>query len=504
MLDKRTKKATKDLHAIYAKAHAFQKKGMLAEAARSYRFFLSKWPEPTAYYNYAVVLKKMQAYDEAILNYENAIALQPNHAEAYANIGSIYMERREFEKALDQYNKAIFHNPMLAEAYYNRGVALQELRRHEDALADYDRTLALKPDYYLAFLNRSVILYELKLKTEAARNYEQILKINPEHMDARWNLGVLKLSESDWPAGWKLYEERRKLQFDDYNQILQRPYWLGQENLDGKTILLKWEQGFGDTIQFCRYAKLVKQTGATVILSVQDPLRRLIESLDDGITVIGENEVPESYDYHCHLMSLPCAFETTVETVPYPTKYLSIGPAAISAWKARLHDVSGVKIGLIWAGSFRPDVLCVRRNDANRSLTLNHYAPLLEVPGAVFFSLQKGPPAAQLAEARADHAIHDWTDELTDFAETGALIENLDLVITVDTAVAHLAAALGKPVWILVPWVSCWRWLETRTDTPWYASVRLFRQNERGNWDPVIEAVKQELQILAAAHDRKL
>jgi len=499
MLDKRSTKDAKELRAIYAKAAAYDKKGMLVEAARSYRYFLSKLPEPSAYYNHGVVLKKMKAYDEAILAYQSAIALKPDYAEAYVNIGSIYMERGAFERALEQYDKAVSHNPMLVEAWYNRGVVLQELRRHDEALADYDRALALNPHYYLAYLNTSVILYELKRKTQAAANYRRILNVNPENIDANWNLGILQLSEGDFANGWRLSESRLKLHADHYNDALQKPYWRGEENLEGKTIFLKWEQGFGDTIQFCRYARLVRQAGAKVILSVQDPLRRLVATLDERILVIGEKEVPASYDYHSLLMSLPHAFQTSLDTIPFPTKYLSVDPITVSAWKPRLAQWPGMKIGLVWAGGLRPDITCARRNDANRSIALDRFAPLLDVNGAVFVSLQKGPPAAQRTTLRAGHAIHDWTDECADFADTGALIEALDLVITVDTAVAHLAAALGKPVWILVPWTSCWRWLEARTDSPWYASVKLFRQDERGNWDPVIAAVADELRVRLAA-----
>jgi hypothetical protein len=236
-----------------------------------------------------------------------------------------------------------------------------------------------------------------------------------------------------------------------------------------------------------------------VILSVQDPLKRLIRHLDNGIEVIGENEMPETFDYYSFVMSLPHAFATSLATIPYPTQYLRTDPAEIARWQTRLGDQSGLKIGLVWAGGERANITSARRNDANRSIALQHYAPLLEVKNTEFYSLQKGPPAAQLASAGL--AIHDWTDEFTDFADTGALIENLDLVISVDTAVAHLAAALGKPVWILLPWTSCWRWLEARTDSPWYAGARLFRQSERGNWGPVIAAVLQELQLLAARHD---
>jgi Tfp pilus assembly protein PilF len=501
--DKRTKGEVRELRAIYAKAAAYEKRGMLVEAARSFRFFLSKWPEPSAYYNYGLVLKKLGAVTEAIQSYESAIALKPDYGEAYVNIANIHMDRGEYQKALQHYDRALHLNPLLVEGYYNRGVVLQELRRHDDALADYDRTLALQPNHYLAYLNKSVILYELKRKAEATRNYEQILETNPEHIDANWNLGILKLSEGDLPAGWKLSEWRLKFHSHNFNADLQKPYWHGQGNIRGRTMFLKWEQGFGDTIQFCRYARMVMDAGATVILSVQNPLRRLVATLDKGINLIGEDEVPEHYDDYCFLMSLPNAFATAIETIPYPTKYLHTDAADISRWKARVDERPGLKVGLVWAGGLRADITCARRNDANRSIALTQYLPLLSVSGTAFFSLQKGPPGDQLRAAELGDVIQDWTAELEDFADTGALIEALDLVITVDTAVAHLAAALGKPVWILVPWTSCWRWLETRTDSPWYASVRLFRQDELGNWDSVIESVRRELQNLVAVSNPK-
>jgi tetratricopeptide (TPR) repeat protein len=498
MLETLTKKDIKELNAILAKAAAFDKKGMLAEAARSYRFFLTKHQTAAAYYNYGTVLKKLRAEDEALDAYERAIALQPDYAEAYANIGNIHMERKAFARALEYHHLAVRHGPALPVVYYNRGVVLQELGRHDEALQDYDRVLALQPDFYLAYLNKSVILYELKRKAQARFNYEQILKADPENIDALWNLGILKLSEGDFAAGWALSEARLKPRAEIHRKLFQKPYWYGEQNIEGKTVLILWEQGFGDTIQFCRYALLVKNAGARVVLSVQNPLKRLVSTLDSDISVIGEDEAPGEYDYYCFLMSLPFIFKTSLETIPSPTRYLRTEPAEIARWHARIADIPGVKIGLVWAGGERADITCARRNDANRSLPLIRFAPLLQVGGAAFFSLQKGPPAAQI-HGLQHYAIHDFTNAFNDFSDTGALIEQLDLVITVDTAVAHLAAALGKPVWVLVPWVSCWRWLEGRTDSPWYASVKLFRQVERGNWDSVLDAVTDALESFVTA-----
>jgi tetratricopeptide (TPR) repeat protein len=634
MLETYGKKDLKALRAAYGKASDFEQRGLLEEAARSYRLIISKWPDATAYFNYGVVLKKLREFDDALQSYEKAIAYKPDYAEAYGNMGSIHQERgaydtalacfektihynptlvaghynqgvvlqklgrpddalaayaktlaldplyvmamvnagsvlvgkqdfgkaveflnraialqptavqaycnrgvayqklrrydealadfqkaaalrpdyaeahaclgnlhldkMDFQAALPHYDRAIALNPDFVEAYYNRGVALQELRRLEEALRDSERALALDPVHDLALLNKSVILSELKRKTEAKHLHEAILAADPQNAAFNSNLALLLLSEGDYAAGWRQHEWRRTFHESAYQNPSQKPYWQPGQNVAGKTVFIKWEQGFGDTIQFCRYARLAKAAGAHIILSVQDPLKRLAASLADDIVIIGEHDIPEHFDVFCYLMSLPYIFETTVETIPYRETYLSVDPSAVARWQTRLQTVRGTRIGIVWAGSHHAGVVANRRNDAQRSITLQKLAPLLQVPGAAFISLQKGPPAAQLTASQTLN-IHDWTEALTDFAETGALIENLDLVITVDTAVAHLAAALGKPVWILIPFVSCWRWLENRTDSPWYASVKLFRQSAHGNWNDVLEAVKLELERVVAS-----
>jgi tetratricopeptide (TPR) repeat protein len=486
--------ALKDMKAraaLAAKAAGLAKKGMFAEAARSYRFYLSKWPDAEIYFTLGFICAQMKDAEAAFLNYAKALDLKPDHVDAHLNLGSIYNDRRQFDLALNHYNKAIALNETLPQAYYNRGIVLQEMRKLEEALADYDRAAALKPDFYSAHLNKSVVLSALKRKAEAVRTYERLLSMDPSRGEPQWNMGIIALSEGDFATGWALYEERLGDIAGNDHGMPGKPSWRGPDDLAGKVLFIRWEQGFGDTIHFCRYAKLAKDAGATVIFSVQDALARLLKSLDDGITIIGEHDVPDRYDLHCRVMSLPFAFGTTLETIPYPGTYLAAEAQAVAAWKPVVAAQSGVKIGLVWAGGFRPENIGARRNDDHRSITFDHYRPLLDVAGATFFSLQKGPAAAQLSPI---DDIRDFTADLHDFADTAALIENLDLVITVCTSVAHLAAALGKTVWILIPFVSCWRWLENRADSPWYASARLFRQQERGNWAPVLTDVRRELQ----------
>jgi hypothetical protein len=267
-----------------------------------------------------------------------------------------------------------------------------------------------------------------------------------------------------------------------------RPPWLGAEELTGKTVLLHAEQGFGDTLQFCRYAALVAARGARVVLRVTRPLAGLLATLDGGTEVISDGDSVPAFDLHCPLMSLPLAFGTTLETIPPPARLLP--PADhVAEWRRRLAALAGPRVGLCWAGDPRRNDPTARATDRRRSITLAHYGPLGGIAGPSFVSLQKGEAAAQTAAPPGGLLVHDWTDELDDFADTAALIEALDLVITVDTAVAHLAGTLGKPVWILSRCDGCWRWLTDRDDSPWYPSARLFRQPAPGDWDAVISRV---------------
>jgi hypothetical protein len=263
------------------------------------------------------------------------------------------------------------------------------------------------------------------------------------------------------------------------------PPWLGDEKLAGKTILLHAEQGYGDTLQFCRYSALVAALGARVVLEAPWPLARLLASLDGVVKMVPRGDPLPPFDQHCPLMSLPLAFGTTLATVPAPAQ-VRVAPERIDAWRQRLAGVPGLRVGLVWAGSARRTDPDARAIDRRRSITLAHFAPLATVQGVSFVSLQKDEPARQTLAPPPGMTVIDVTTELNDFADTAALIGALDLVISVDTAVAHLAGTLGKPVWILTQFDSCWRWLVGRTDSPWYPSARLFRQPVLGDWDAVI------------------
>ena len=454
--------------------------------------------DPNGHFHRGNYLRGLQRREEALLSLEQAIRLRPGYPEALANRAVILRELGRYEEALADQDKAIAAQPGLPGARSNRGAILQEMGRPAEALAAFDEAIADNPDSAGTWSNRGVVLMELRRLAESDASFERAIALDPTLASARWNRGLLHLNLGRYQEGWEGFEWRHRLDQPIGGRTLPVPIWTGEQPLAGKTILLHWEQGFGDTLQFCRYAPLVQDLGARVILSVQDPLRALIARMSPGLTVVGPRESPTEIDFHCSLMSLPRAFGTTLETVPARIPYLHADEIRARAWRDRLSGESGLKIGLVWAGGARPDQPQFNMIDRRRSLALDALAPLGTVPGVTFISLQKGPPSDQLRAPPAGLKVQDPSGELGDFDDTAALISALDLVITVDTAVAHLAGALGKPVWILNRYDTCWRWLENRSDSPWYPSARLFRQREPGIWTPVIEAVRQALTDLAA------
>jgi tetratricopeptide (TPR) repeat protein len=468
-----------------------------AEALASYdRTIALKADHAEAHSNRGVVLLDLQRPEEALVSHDRAMVLKPDHPEIYSNRGYALAELRRCEEALASCERAIALRSDYADAFLNRGVILARLQRREEALTSFDRVLALQPNFALAYYNRGLVLADMQRHDEALANHDRAIAIQPDFAEAHWSQSHCFLTLGRFDQGWKLFEWRKKLHRPSGHRGYPRPLWLGQDSIVGKTLFIHWEQGFGDTIQFCRYARLAQAAGARVIMSVQDPLRRLISTLGRDISVIGGNEAPLEFDYHCPMMSLPLAFGTTLETIPPATLYLTADAAAVAGWRKRLAAWSNLRIGLCWAGNPRRDHPAAHAIDLRRSITRAHYAPLAGVAGTRFISLQKGEVAT--GDTEPCLWLHDWTNELSDFADTAALIEALDLVITVDTAVAHLAGALGKPVWVLNRFDACWRWLTERVDSPWYPSVRLWRQPEPANWDSLIADVAAALRDLAS------
>jgi hypothetical protein len=358
-------------------------------------------------------------------------------------------------------------------------------------VAFHRRALELKPENANAQLNLGEALQRQGRIADAQAAYRRALDINPRLRQARFNLSLVELLLGDLRAGWTSYEAR----WDVYGRThpaFSRPQWQGG-SLAGKTILLHREQGLGDTLQFARYATLVARRGGRVVLETQKELLRLLASLEGVHQLVASGEPLPHFDVHSPLMSLPRVFETTLETIPAEIPYLHAVDSEAQAWAFRLGSRRCLRVGLVWAGNARKDDPAASLVDRRRSIQFAQLGPLGQIPGIEFYSLQKGPPAEQASQPGHGLCVIDHTVELRDFADTAALVANLDLVISVDTSVAHLVGAMGKPVWMLSRFDGCWRWLRDRPDSPWYPTLRIFRQARPDSWEDVIDNVRGAL-----------
>ncbi len=437
----------------------------------------------------------LKRYGEALVSYDRALALRPAIAEVHYNRGNALHELRRFEEALASYDGALTLRPDYAEAHYNRGNALHLLKRFEEALASYQSALALRPGHAEAIANRAATLHDLKRYDEALEGYERALALRPDFADAHYNEAICRLLLGDFDRGCKKHEWRwQTAQLKSAKRDFPRPLWLGSEEIEGRTMLLHAEQGLGDTIQFCRYVALVAARGARVILEVQKPLRQLMTTLNGAAQVVSRGDPLPSFDLHCPLLSLPLAMATRLDTIPSAAPYLAARESKTRAWQERFGADEKPRIGVVWAGSPRKELPGANRIDSQRSIAFDQLAPLFQTAECAFYSLQKGDDAVrQLRISSWRDAVVDWTDDLQDFSDTAALMENLDLIISVDTSVAHLAGALGKPFWLLNRYNTCWRWLADREDSLWYPTARLFRQDSSREWAPVIARVAEAL-----------
>jgi tetratricopeptide (TPR) repeat protein len=451
-----------------------------------------------AHINRGITLLELQRNEEALASCEKAIELKPHFADAYDNRGIALLNMKRLDEALASYDQAIALKPDYAEAYNNRAVALLKLRRLEEALICYEKAITLKPDDAEAYNSRGFALAELNRPEEALASCAKAIALKPDFADAHWNQSLCLLLLGRLEPGWRQFEWRKKLKTPLGLRSYRQRLWLGEEDIAGKTLFIYWEQGLGDTIQFCRYAPLVEARGAKVIMSVQQPLIELLKQLSPTMSIVGPDAVPIDFDYHCPLMSLPLALKTTLSNIPATIPYLRSNAEKSSFWKDKLGKKDKPRVGLVWSGGFRPDQPELWSVNRRRNIPLAKLAPLRNAD-IEFYSLQKGQPAeSELADLIRDNwdgpDIADFTSALKDFSDTAALIDNLDLVISVDTSTAHLAGALGKPVWILNRFDTDWRWLLDRTDSPWYPSVTLYRQEEAGNWDDVVAHIKIDLE----------
>ena len=484
-----------DAQARYDAAMALYAQGQFEAAIAGLDDVLQTFPTIAAIHiNRGLALWQLQRFDEAIASYGRAIACDPQNAIAYNERGNAHYALGRNEQALFDFDAALAIHPDLRIARSNRAALLLRFERYQEAADDVDHLLTLGSVDAITHYNHALARQACNQFALAMTSYEHCLQLDPGNVNALWNEAQCLLALGDYANGWRKFEWRwQSANLKPYQRRYAQPLWLGQEPLVGKTILLWPDQGFGDVLQFCRYALLVQQMGAKVLLATSPSLLRLFMQsfAGTGIIVVPDGE-DVAFDFHAPLMSLPLACGTdSLKRIPVYHPYLFAAPA--NAPQTIAHK--GLRVGLVWAGGYRPHQPELKSVDAARSLKLTQFAPLAaltQTKSMQFFSLQLGEPAKQMANVQ-DFPLIDLTADLHDWADTAALIASLDLVISCDTAVAHLAAAMGKPTWVLSRFNGCWRWLQDRDDSPWYPTVRLFRQKTRGDWAAVIAEVAAAL-----------
>jgi Tfp pilus assembly protein PilF len=453
-------------------------------------------PAPTrfdALWALATRAAEVRDFSGAIQLYDQAIALNPAHAEAYYKRGNALKNAGQLEAAIASYDQAIEIRAGYSQAYCNRGVVQQSLGLMAGALSSYDRAIVLEPADAMAHFNRAVLMQELSRFDEALTSYNRAIRIDPQYADAQYNRSLALLSQGDFENGWRGFEWRwrnaQRLGIGARREFTQ-PIWLGEEPIAGKRLLLHSEGGFGDTLQFCRYASLCADLGATVLLEVPQPLHRLLHSLAGVSRVIVTGSPLPEFDYQCPLMSLPLAFRTTLQTIPAAPGYLQPELAKVELWRMRLGERTRPRVGLAWSGN--PNYPA----DARRSIPLADWVGQLP-PGFQYFRLQRHVREADQETLDASPFIVSFADDLMEFDNTAALCELMDVVISTDTSVPHLSGALGRPTWLMLPLDPDWRWLRNRPDSPWYPTAKLYRQKSGGDWGEVFGRIAADLRGLS-------
>jgi tetratricopeptide (TPR) repeat protein len=502
---------------------ALKDKGRFDEAIAAYRRAIALRPNyAEAHCNLASALKDTGQLDEAITAYRQAISLRPNFAEAYSNLGNALTDRGQLDEAIAAFRQAITLNPNLPAAQSNLGIALTDRGHLDEAIAACRQAIALRPNYAEAHYNLGNALAGKGQLDEAVAAFRQAIALNPNIPEAHSNLGnalrdkgqldeaiaaccqaialrpnyaeahnnlsFALLARGDFQRGWEEYEWRSKCKdFPSRPRNFTQPQWDGS-SLEARTLLLHTEQGFGDAIQFIRYVPLVAQRGGRIIVECQAQLQRLFQNMAGRCQIVAEGQPLPGFDLRCSLLSLPRIFRTTLDNIPQIVPYLSPEPALVDAWSRTLGAPDGqLRVGLAWAGNPR------FKGDRTRSLNLQQLAPLAATEGVKFYGVQKGPAGEQAKKPPVGLELVDLGPELNDFADTAAVMSLMDLIITTDTSVPHLAGALGRSVWVMLQLVPDFRWLRDRTDSPWYPTMRLFRQPSRGDWDSVITRVADAL-----------
>jgi tetratricopeptide (TPR) repeat protein len=497
-------------------------RGKAGEAHRLIAAALKVNPKsPDALANLGMVLTALKRAPEALAALDRALALAPGHAEALSNRGNVLLDLKRPEEAVSAFDAALKANPRHPQALVGRGNALTELGRTDAAIADYDAALGLVPNHPLAlynrgnalrlfgrepeaitaydralagapqhlnaWLNRGHALAALNRHRDAVASYDRVLALQPDHADAHFNAALSLLTVCDYARGLREYEWRWKRTGLVARKEFRKPPWLGETPLEGKTIVLHAEQGLGDTVQFARYVPHVARMGAKVVLEIPAGLKSLLKDIEGVAEIVVRGEKLPPYDLHCPLGSLPLACRTDPSAIPAGIPYLHAPESSLAKWRPRLEKLPSPRVALAWSGS------SAHPNDRNRSLSFAQLRPLISAPGASFVSVQRDlrPEDAQ-ALSREPGILH-LGPELNDFADTAAVLALCDLVVCVDTSIAHVAGALGRPAFLLLPFQPDWRWMLDRDTSPWYPSVRLFRQAAPRDWDGAIAHARDAL-----------
>lgn len=448
------------------------------------------------YFNLADLQYRRGQKDAAEKNFSRALRIKPDMIEALNNLGNLFKDRGNFKAAIEHYCQVIRLNPLLAEGYYNLGSALRLQEKFDEAIEIFKQALKLKPDYAEVHNNLALCFKNQGFLDRALDHFNCALQINPDLAEAHWNRSFTHLLRGDCLQGWEDYEWRfRQSRWKTiYPFRCAKPRWDGLPARN-KTIFVHDEQGLGDTLQFVRYLPMVKARCGAVILETRKSLIGLLSGfpgIDNLVERSTDGNPAVVYDYYVPLLSLPGIFKTSVGSIPNQVPYLKANPHKVEFWGHRLkNNAARLKVGVVWAG--RP----LHTNDRNRSCRLDQFSKLTEIPGVRLYGLQKGPAAEQANRISFSQKFVNLGEEFDDFSDTAAAVACLDLVITVDTSVAHLAGAMAKPVWVLLPFIPDWRWMMDRSDSPWYPTMRLFRQREPGAWEETFLQVAEKLQRMA-------
>jgi tetratricopeptide (TPR) repeat protein len=482
--------APREAGIFYNLGNVYLRQGRLDDAIDAYSVAIDLKPDfAAAHSNLGLVLSRLGRPADALVCCERAVALDATNAEALTNLGNIHKEQGRLDEAIASHRQALAVNPDLASARYNLSVALHDLGDVEAAALAYADALKLLPNHAVGYSNLANVYRELGRLDEAAACYRRALEIDPDLPEGRWNQSLLRLLLGDFERGWPEYEWRFFSGQVPSREFAQ-PRWQG-EPLTGRSILLHAEQGLGDTLQFIRFAALVKQKGGNVIVECPSGLVYLLRSCAgiDQWVPLGDELPP--FNTHSPMASLPGILQTRIDSIPASVPYLFAEPALVAQWKERLSSLPGFRIAINWRG--RPG----RGEYRWRNIPLDHFMELGRIAGVQLISVQKGEGRAELLQHPRGATIIDFGDELDaahgTFMDTAAVMKNVDLVITSDTAIAHLAGALGVPTWVALPFASDWRWLLDRSDSPWYPTTRLFRQKTRGDWTSLFHKIRAAL-----------